>query len=73
MNFLKRKKQYFILIDESGTLPDIKDRFIIIAGIGLEEIKEGENLISQTLKSLRQRKNRIKEVKFYYAGERTKR
>lgn len=73
MNFLKRKKQYFVLIDESGTLPDVKDRFIVIAGVGLKEIKEGENLISQTLKSLRQGKTRIKEVKFYYAGERTKR
>ena len=73
MKNTKYKKQYFVLIDESGTLPDVKDRFIIIAGIGLEEIKEGKNLISQTLKSLRQRKIKIKEVKFYYAGERTKR
>ena len=73
MNFLKHKKQYFVLIDESGTLPDVKDRFVAIAGIGLEKIKEGENLINRTLKSLRREKNKIKEVKFYYAGERTKR
>ena len=73
MNFLKHKKQYLVLIDESGTLPDAKDRFVTIAGVGLREIKEGENLISQTLKSLRREKNKIKEVKFYYAGDRTRR
>lgn len=73
MNFSKHKKQYFIFIDESGTLPDIKDRFVIVAGVGLKQVKEAKNLISQALKSLRQRKNKIKEIKFYYAGARTKR
>lgn len=68
----KTTKQYYILIDESGTLPDPKDKFVVIAGVGLEKIKEARNLISQILKSLRQRKIRIKEVKFYYAGERSK-
>lgn len=67
------KKQYCILIDESGTLPDPKDKFIVIAGARLKKIKEAENLVSRILKSLRQRKIRIKEVKFYYAGEQTKR
>ena len=66
-------KQYFIFIDESGTLPDIEDRFIIIAGVGAENIKDPKNLISRVLKSLRQRKIKIKELKFYYAGERIKR
>lgn len=66
-------KQYYVLIDESGTLPDQKDKFIVIAGIGINVIKEAKNLISRILKSLRQRKIKLKEVKFYYAGERTKR
>lgn len=69
----KFKKPYYILVDESGTLPDPKDKFVVIAGVGLRELKEGKNLISRILKSLRQRKIKIKEVKFYYAGERTKR
>jgi len=73
MDFLKHKKQYFVLIDESGTLPDVRDRFVTITGVGLREMKKGKNLISQTLKSLRREKNKIKEVKFYYAGDRTKR
>ncbi|MDI6602733.1 MAG: DUF3800 domain-containing protein [Patescibacteria group bacterium] len=66
------KKEYYVLIDESGTLPDPKDKFIAIAGVGLKKIKEGENLISRILKLLRERKIKIKEVKFYYAGERTR-
>jgi len=67
------KQIYYILVDESGTLPDPKDKFIVVAGIGLRKIKEAKNLVSRILKSLRQRKIKIKEVKFYYAGERTKR
>lgn len=67
------KKQYHILVDESGTLPDPKDKFIVIAGVGFEKIKEATNLMNHILKSLRQRKIKIKEIKFYYAGERTKR
>ncbi len=67
------KSQYYVLVDESGTLPDPKDKFIVLAGIRFERIKEATNLISRILKSLRQRKIKIKEIKFYYAGERTKR
>ena len=70
---IKNLKQYYIFVDESGTLPDIKDNFIIIAGIGVERTKEAKNLVSRILKSLRQRKIRIKELKFYYAGEQSKR
>jgi len=75
MRKIKNKaiKQYYILIDESGTLPDPKDKFIVIVGVGVRKIKEANNLISRILKSLRQRKIRIREVKFYYAGEQTKR
>jgi len=67
------KQLYYVLIDESGTLPDPKDKFIVIAGVGIRRIKEAENLVSRTLKSLRQRKIKIKELKFYSAGEKTKR
>ncbi len=67
------KRLYYVFIDESGTLPDPKDKFIVVAGVGVKKIKEAENLVSRTLKSLRQRKIKIKELKFYSAGERTKR
>lgn len=36
MKEARNPKQYYILIDESGTLPDPKDRFIVIAGVGVE-------------------------------------
>ena len=62
-----------IFIDESGTLPDLKDKYIVIAGVGVKKIKEAKNIISKILASLRQRKVKVKELKFYYAGQRTKR
>lgn len=65
-------KQYYVFIDESGTLPDVKDKFIVIAGVGAENIKDAKDLVSRVLKSLRQRKIKIKELKFYYSGDRTK-
>ena len=65
-------KPYYVFIDESGTLPDVKDKFIIVAGVGAEKIKDSKDLISRILKSLRQRKIKIKELKFYYSGDRTK-
>ena len=63
----------YLFVDESGTLPDIKDKYVVISGVGVKKIKEAENLISRILSSLRKRKIKIKEVKFYYAGEQTKR
>jgi len=62
-----------IFIDESGTLPDPKDKFIVICGVGVRQTKEAKNIISRILSSLRQRKIRIKEIKFYHAGQNTKR
>ncbi len=62
-----------IFIDESGTLPDPKDKFIVISGVGVKRIKEAKDVVSRILFSLRQKKIKIKELKFYYAGQRTKR
>lgn len=62
-----------IFIDKSGTLPDPKDKFIVICGVGVNQIKEAENVINRILYSLRQIRIKIKELKFYYAGQRTKR
>lgn len=62
-----------VFIDESGTLPDPKDKFIVICGVGVKKIKEAENIFSRIRISLRQRKIKVQEVKFYYAGQNTKR
>jgi len=62
-----------VFIDESGTLPDIEDKFIVFCGVAVNQIKEAENIFSRILKSLRQKKIRIKEIKFYNAGQNTKR
>lgn len=62
-----------VFIDESGTLPDVKDEFIVICGVAVKQLKEAENIFSRILNSLRQRKIKIKEIKFYHAGQNTKR
>jgi hypothetical protein len=62
-----------VFIDESGTLPDIRDKFIVVCGVAVRQLKEAENIFSRILKSLRQRKVEIKEIKFYHAGQNTKR
>ncbi len=62
-----------VFIDESGTLPDSKDEFIVICGVVVDELKEAKNVFSRILKSLKQRKINIKEIKFYHAGQNTKR
>lgn len=69
----KTTKQYYILIDESGTLPDSKDKFIVICGVGIKKIKEAENIISRTLAFLWRKKTKAQEIKFYSAGQKTKR
>ncbi|KKT92254.1 MAG: hypothetical protein A3E37_01020 [Candidatus Andersenbacteria bacterium RIFCSPHIGHO2_12_FULL_46_9] len=63
-----------VFIDESGTLPDPKDRLIVISAVGIRNLKEANNIISRIKSSLRKtKKKEIKEIKFYYAGHNTKR
>jgi len=62
-----------VFIDESGTLPDAKDEFIVICGVVVNELKEAKNIFSRILRSLKQRKVNIKEIKFYHSGQNTKR
>ncbi len=60
-----------IFIDESGTLPDPKDRVIVIAAVGAEDLTG----LSQTFRSIRKRrgiKEKHLELKFYKAGIKTK-
>ena len=72
-NHQKTAQNLTIFIDESGTLPDPRDKFVVICGVGVRQTKEAKNIISRILSSLKQRKIRIKEIKFYHAGQNTKR
>jgi len=58
-----------VFIDESGTLPDPKDKVVIVAAVGTEAPKQ----LLTISKSVRKfQKKKTTEIKFYRAGERTK-
>jgi len=63
-----------ILIDESGTLPDPKDKIIIIAAIGAQIPNRLVEIIQKIRKKIKTKKKKeiITEIKFYNASERTK-
>ena len=63
-----------ILIDESGTLPDPKDKVIIMAAVGVNAQEILLSALKKARKSMRcdKKEKSISEVKFYKAGERTK-
>ncbi len=64
-----------VFIDESGTLPDPKDKFLVICAVVAREAREAENLISRVLESLKQTRDslKLKELKFYHARQAVKR
>lgn len=70
---MKRNK-VTIFIDESGTLPDSKDKIIVVAAVGTDLSNQLLNISRKIRKRLRRRKKKekISEIKFYQAGERTK-
>lgn len=60
-----------VYIDESGTLPDPKDKVIVIAAV----TSDSESTIQQLareLKKISKSKNHKGELKFYKAGDKTK-
>jgi len=63
------KDNLTIFIDESGTLPDRNDKFIVVSAVIVKQIREAGNLIDRVLKSLRQTKEslKLKELKFYHS------
>jgi hypothetical protein len=69
------EKQLTLFIDESGTLPDQADRFIVICAVAVKEIKEAENVINRVLDSLRQTRDslKLKELKYYHSRDAVKR
>jgi hypothetical protein len=59
-----------VFIDESGTLPNPKDRVVIVAAVGTQA-PEKLLIISKSVRKFQKKKNAV-EIKFYKAGERTK-
>jgi len=63
-----------IIIDEAGTLPDPKDKVVIMAAVG----SDAPNTLSKISVKVRQKikhqkkEKQISEIKFYTSGERTK-
>lgn len=58
-------------IDESGTLPDPKDRVIVVAAVGTRFPERVGRIIKTVRKSGKFRKE-VGEVKFYTAGDKSK-
>ena len=61
-----------IFIDESGTLPDLNDKFVVICGVTVKKIKEAQNIFSRISGSLKSSGINLKEIKFYHSGSKTK-
>lgn len=63
-----------IVIDEAGTLPDPKDKVVIMAAVGTDARKILLNIVKRVRQKIRPKKKekQISEIKFYRAGERTK-
>lgn len=60
-----------IFIDESGTLPDPKDRVIVVAAVGVDFPERIESIIKTVRKRGRFEKE-VGELKFYTAGDKSK-
>ena len=63
--------QTTVFIDESGTLPDIKDKVIIVAAVGTKQPVILRSLLGQVLKNSKLKKSGA-ELKFYTASDRAK-
>ncbi|HVA97102.1 MAG TPA: DUF3800 domain-containing protein [Candidatus Acidoferrales bacterium] len=64
-------KKYTIFIDESGTLPDPKDKVIVLAAVVPESSIVMES-VTKSLRKIGRLKKQKGEIKFYTAGEKTK-
>ena len=64
-------KQTYILIDESGTLPDKNDQVIVLAAVIEASLNELELVIKSTIKKTAT-SSRRSELKFYTASNREK-
>ena len=60
-----------VFVDESGTLPDPKDRVIVVAAVGTDSPERLDLLFKQLFKRGKLRKL-TGEIKFYTSGDKTK-
>lgn len=68
---LINKLKFTIFIDESGTLSDIKDKVIVVAAVGTNNPTLIDNIFKKISKKEKINKH-INELKFYTAGDKTK-
>ncbi len=63
-----------IIIDEAGTLPDPKDKVVIMAAVGRDATKVLSDISIKVRQKIQYHKKekQISEIKFYTSGERTK-
>lgn len=67
-----------IFIDESGTLPDVKDKYIVITALVSYNPIELKNILPKfrrkiPTKGLRKKERVLRELKFHYVGDITRR
>lgn len=67
-----------IFIDESGTLPDVADRYIVIAALVAQSAQGLEKILPKFRKKTppkgsRKKERQVKEFKFHYVGDITRR
>ncbi|EKD56723.1 MAG: hypothetical protein ACD_58C00112G0005 [uncultured bacterium] len=69
-----KNKKITIYIDESGTLPDPKDKIVILAAVATDSPESIQKIINKLRKKLRARKkeSNISEIKFYKSSEKMK-
>jgi len=64
-------KHYYVLIDESGTLPDKKDSVVILASVIESNLSKLEIIIKSVLKNTNKKSHKT-ELKFYTASDKQK-
>lgn len=67
-----------IFIDESGTLPDISDRYIVLAALVASNPRNLEKILPKFRKKIpskgsRKKEKQVREFKFHYVGDITRR
>lgn len=65
------KDKHYLFLDESGTLPDSKDKVIVVAAVGFYSPRKIETIIKSVRKKGKFKKP-VGELKFYNVGEKSK-
>lgn len=68
---MSRKLKY-IFIDESGTLPDKNDSFVVVTAIATDDPRKLSEVSNFVRKNLKKSKKAPSEIKFYSSGDKTR-